>query len=72
MYTHENFIKTVSSLYPQGAWLDVQRNSSQYFSTDGKFAYFYNDCLMYNPALAQFATGSKLTTIVVYLQSHLV
>ena len=37
---HENFIKTVSSLYPQGAWLDVQRNLSQYFSSDGEFAYF--------------------------------
>ena len=36
---HENFIKTVS-LYPQGAWLDFQRNSTQYFSSDGKFAYF--------------------------------
>ena len=37
---HKNFIKTVSSLYPQGAWLDVQRNLSQYFSSDGKFTYF--------------------------------
>ena len=36
----ENFIKTVSSLYPQGAWLDFQRNLSQYFSSDVKFAYF--------------------------------
>ena len=44
---HENFIKTVSSLYPQGAWLDVQRDLSQYFSSDGEFAYFYNDCLYF-------------------------
>ena len=42
---HDNFIKIVYSLYPQGAWLDVQRNLSQYFFSDGKFAYFYNDCL---------------------------
>ena len=26
----------------------------------------------YNPALARFATGGKLTTSVLYLQSHLV
>ena len=42
---HDNFIKIVSSLYPQGAWLDVQRELSQYFSSEGEFAYFYNDCL---------------------------
>ena len=39
-YVHENFIKIVYSLYPQGAWLDVQRNLSQYFSSDGEYAYF--------------------------------
>ena len=43
-YVHDNFIKIVYSLYQQGAWLDVQRNSSHYFSSDGKLAYFYNDC----------------------------
>ena len=46
-YVHENFIKTVSSLYPQGAWLDVQRNSSLHFFSDGEFANFYNDCLYF-------------------------
>ena len=44
---HENFIKTVSSLHPDGAWLDVQRYSSLHFFSDGEFAYFYNDCLYF-------------------------
>ena len=39
-YVHKNFIKTLSSLYPQGAWLDVQRDSTLYFFSGGEFANF--------------------------------
>ena len=46
-YVHDNFIKIVYSLYPQGTWLDVHRNSTQYFSSDGKFAVYIFPSLLY-------------------------